>query len=85
MDKIGKESIQCNGYNFLIARNLEQAIKHTRSRSAPIFLWADAICSYPDRTGTKHLRELRLGPQFCEVFDSAYLACRIGKIASVLV
>jgi hypothetical protein len=29
----------------------------------------------------KYLIKLKLGPQFYEVFDSAYVACQIGQIA----
>ena len=43
INKMGKESIQCNWNEFLIPPNLKHAIKHTRSGSAPVFLWADAI------------------------------------------
>jgi hypothetical protein len=31
-------------HELRVATNLEQAIKHIRSKFAPIFLWADAIC-----------------------------------------
>jgi hypothetical protein len=44
VNNIRNVPVQCNSHELGIATNLEQAIKHIRSKFAPIFLWADAIC-----------------------------------------
>ncbi|KAF2799736.1 hypothetical protein K505DRAFT_370778 [Melanomma pulvis-pyrius CBS 109.77] len=41
-------TVQCNGYDREITPNLYRALRHTRSPSEPIFLWADALCINQD-------------------------------------
>jgi hypothetical protein len=65
---------------IVVARNAQQIVYDHAIRSRPRWIWIDAICSYPDRTGTKHLRNLRLRPQSFEGFRFTDLALRIGNI-----
>lgn len=41
-------SMECNGHSTAIGANLENALRHIRSPSSPLFLWADAICINQD-------------------------------------
>ncbi|KAH8898042.1 HET-domain-containing protein [Thozetella sp. PMI_491] len=53
-----KPTIQCNGRATDITPNLHQALVHIRSPSAPLFLWADAICINQD---DEHERSHQVG------------------------
>jgi hypothetical protein len=55
VNSIRNVPIQCSNHELLITTNLEQAIKHIRSKLSPIFLWADAICiNQEDRKEREH-------------------------------
>jgi hypothetical protein len=54
-------------------------------RASCVLSRVDSVCSYPDRTGTKHLRNLRLRPQFFEGFRFTDLALRIGNICYLFI
>jgi hypothetical protein len=51
--------IVCNGHRIHITVNLANALSRVRYLDRPRILWADAICSYSDRSSIKHLRNLR--------------------------
>jgi hypothetical protein len=52
-------SIAVDGHDVLIPSNLEQALRKLRLNDSERVLWADAICTYPDRSRIKHRRNLR--------------------------
>ncbi|OCK81570.1 hypothetical protein K432DRAFT_14361 [Lepidopterella palustris CBS 459.81] len=74
-DPTKKKSISCNeaGDTLSVTRNCNAALRRLRRVNGERTLWIDAICIYSDRSSIKHCRNLRLGPQFYEVFDSAHL------------
>jgi Heterokaryon incompatibility protein (HET) len=71
--------IYYRGRGLPITQNLYDLLVLIRHREHHGWLWADAICTYPDRYRTKCCRNLRFEPQFCEGVGFAHLTCRIGK------
>lgn len=69
-------SVECNGCQLQITRNLDLALRTSRQLGHRL-LWADQICIYSHRTIIKHVRILRFAPQFFEEFNFTYLASQI--------
>jgi len=61
-------SVECNGCQLQITRNLDLALRTSRQLDRRL-LWADQICIYSDRSRMKHCRNLRFEPPFCEGVD----------------
>jgi len=53
-----------------VTENLYSALTRLRQDTFARDLWIDQLCTYSDRSCIKHLRNLRLRPQFSEWFDS---------------
>jgi Heterokaryon incompatibility protein (HET) len=51
------------------AQNPADALYRVRLPDRSRYVWADAVCIYPDRSRIKHRKNLRLGPLFYEAFD----------------
>ena len=49
-----------NGKNFAVYHNLEMGIRHIRDSEISLVIWIDALCTYPDQSRIKHLRNLRI-------------------------
>jgi hypothetical protein len=58
-DPENKVPIQCNGRRVEITVNLNAAFVRVRYSGRPRMLWADAVCSYSDRSSIKDLGNLR--------------------------
>lgn len=71
--------ILCNGSEVRMSLNLFELLTHLKSLGVVDFIWIDRICTNLDRTGMKDVRKLRLGPQFCEVYDLKIYRARFGK------
>jgi hypothetical protein len=62
-----------NDQYFRVQRNLRLVLDCLRLPDEIRILWVDAICIYSHRTATKHLRSLRIAPQFSEGFNFTHL------------
>ena len=63
-DKKIKEMIFVDGKEFLVGRNLWDALRVLRKRLDGQRYWIDAVCLYLDRYRAKDLGNLKLGPLF---------------------
>jgi hypothetical protein len=61
--------IKCNGQHLFVTSSLYEALLSLYVAGDKELLWADAVCTYPDRSRIRHLRNLRFEPLFCEGVD----------------
>jgi len=85
--EVALKPLMLNGHEVRITSNLSDFLLRYRKMNKVVsnwifgnmFLWVDALCSYPGRHRTKYRRNLRFKPLFCEGVGFTYLECRARK------